>query len=166
MNKLFTFILLFAFTSQSMAAPGVRTSAATLGISEATEQGASEFVVRRYPGERLIPVRILGGVTKPGTYYFPEGVDLLSAISLSGGLVENADASSVMWTKFSTQQYQTLDLANAMKKPKDLNPALGANDVLFIDSKTSLISNNTILLLSVISSLVGIAVGVTYLSKR
>lgn len=129
------------------------------------ERGASEFVMRRFPGERLIPVRILGGVRSPGTYYFPEGMDLVSALSLSGGLSENSDPEAVKWTQFSSQKENVLDLGDIMRKPKELNPTLGANDILYVEAKTTWFSNNFVSTLAVVGSILGIVLGAKALSN-
>lgn len=129
------------------------------------EMKASEYVMRRYPGERLMPIRILGGVQKPGTYYLPEGTDLITAISLSGGLATNADREKVRWSQWSTQKYETLDLALVMEKPKSFNPALGPNDVLMVEEKSQVIGSNTLLVLGAISSVVGIVIASVYISR-
>lgn len=134
--------------------------------NEGAENLASEYVLRRFSGEKLMPVRILGGVNKPGVYYLPQGTDLLTAISLSGGLSENADPDEVVWNQSSTKKMHTLEISNLMNDPTKENPALGANDLLMVKERQPIVSSNTLLLLTAISSIVGIAVGVTYLSRK
>ena len=133
--------------------------------ADGQETRASEYVMRRYPGEKLMPVRILGGVQKPGTYYLPENTDLITAISLSGGLAPNADSESIRWNQWSTRKYQKLDLTEAISHPQEQNPALGANDVLLVEEKSQIISNNTLLILTALSSVVGITVGAIFISR-
>ncbi len=160
----FTLLAFVWQSSLAWAETGARGRVSSV-LDEAQETRAAEFVMRRYPGEKLMPVRILGGVQRPGTYYLPEGTDLLTAIALSGGLAPNADSEEIRWNQWSTQKYSTLALEDAMISPKERNPALGANDVLMVEEKTPLLSNNTLLLLTALSSIVGIVVGAVYVSR-
>src|SRR5689334_15916147 len=116
-SRLVAYLTLLAVSSQASlgfaADAGLGAAKPTLSILEESgvqETRASEYVMRRYPGERLIPVRIIGGVQHPGTYYLPEGTDLLTAISLSGGLAQNADPEKVRWNQWSSQKFEVLDL--------------------------------------------------------
>ncbi|MCO5143022.1 MAG: SLBB domain-containing protein [Oligoflexia bacterium] len=161
MKEIICTILSFLIMNPAFA----RDSAAILK-NEGAENLASEYVLRRFSGEKLMPIRIIGGVQKPGVYYLPQGTDLLTAISLSGGLSDTADPDEVVWNQISSKQVHQLEIADLMKDPMKNNPALGANDLLMIKEKQPVISNNTLLLITAISSIVGIAVGVAYLSRR
>lgn len=129
-----------------------------------TEIPAAEFVLRKYPGEKLIPVRILGGVNRPGVYYLPEGTDLLTAISLSSGLSTDADLDKVHHARGDKPGAQELTMQEMFSDPKK-NPVLAANDMLFVEEKQPILSNNTMLLITAISSIVGITLGAIAISK-
>jgi len=169
MMKMFVYSLIVSILTQPFAlAQEAKGKAYVPGIASgeaAGERGAAEFVMRRFPGERLIPVRILGGVKSPGTYYFPEGMDLLSAISLSGGIEGTADHEAVRWTQFSSQKDSKLNMEEIMRRPKELNPTLGANDILYVEPKTTWFSNNFLATLSVIVSVTGLALSARALSR-
>jgi hypothetical protein len=130
-----------------------------------SESRAAEFVMRRFPGEHLVPIRILSGVKNPGTYYLPENSDLLTAIALSGGLTPTADPSRLHWNQWSTQKYTVVDLEDAVAQPLKSNPRLGANDVIMVDETKPWISNNTVLVVSLITGLLGIALSARALTK-
>lgn len=129
-----------------------------------TEVPAAEFVLRKYPGEKLIPVRILGGVNRPGVYYLPEGTDLLTAISLSSGLTADADLEKVHHAKGDKPGSNELTMQEMFRDPKK-NPVLAANDMLFVEEKQPILSNNTMLLITAISGIVGITLGAMAISK-
>ncbi|MGZ3650011.1 MAG: SLBB domain-containing protein [Bdellovibrionota bacterium] len=129
------------------------------------EARASEYVMRRFPGEHLIPVRILSGVRNPGTYYLPEGTDLITAVALSGGLTSTADPEKLHWNQWATQKSATLDLGDAVADPQKQNPKLGANDILMIDESKPWISNNTVLLVSIVTGVLSIVLGAKALTK-
>lgn len=169
--RAFAFFTLFAFTCQSVAfaadEKGVRPP--RYGFGEDTSQSemkAAEYVMRRFQGERLMPVRIMGGVNRPGIYYLPEGTDVITAISLSGGLMTTSDPSSVKWNQHATQKYRTLDLGDAIEKPKENNPILGNNDVLLVEERTPWISNNTLTLVTVVASILSVALSVKILREK
>ena len=122
--------------------------------------------MRRYPGEQLIPVRILSGVKNPGTYYLPAGTDLVTAVALSGGLTASADPEKVNWNQWSSKAHLQLSMDDAVKDPVHKNPVMGNNDVLFIEESKPWISNNTVTVITVISSLVGIVLAAKALSKQ
>jgi hypothetical protein len=134
-------------------------------VDELSEPKAAEYVMRRYPGEKLMAVRILSGVRAPGIYYVPEGTDLLTAISLAGGLVPTADPERIHWNNFSANKYKMLDIQDSVEDPRTRNPVLGANDLLMVDETKPVISTNTVLVVTVIASLIGIAIGAKALSK-
>lgn len=169
MRKIYAYAVLVSLLSQNICFADPKLRNFNPGPNDRpefnSEQKASEYVMRRFPGERLVAVRIVGGVNRPGTYYFPEGMDLLSAISLSGGLIDKADSENIKWSQFATQKNNSLSLAEMMEKPKDLNPILGANDVVFVEEKRPWFSDNSLALLGVVSSIIGITIGVKYLSK-
>ncbi len=160
-NLLLSFTIYTVFSSYA----GAVTKNRALEEEGITESRASEYVMRRYPGEKLIPIRILGGVKSPGMYYLPEGTDLITALSLSGGLDMYADSSNLTLNQWSSKKVHHFDIADVTAAPEKNNPTLGANDVLFIKPRENDISGNTMLWLTAISSIVGILVGATVLSK-
>lgn len=137
----------------------------TLSDDSGGEAHASEFVMRRFPGEHLIPVRILSGVRNPGTYYLPEGTDLITAIALSGGLTNTADPEKLHWNQWSTQKIALIDVNDTVTQPQKANPRLGANDVVMIEDSKPWISNNTVLVVSLITGLLGIVLSAKALTK-
>ena len=166
---------LLAFLNASIPvtanAGAAQVLASKLGAGQVTltedmlEPKASEYVMRRYPGEHLIPVRILSGVRNPGTYYFPEGIDLISAVALSGGLTSNANPDKVHWNQWATQKTTTLSMEEVVREPKIMNPKLGTNDVLLVEDSKPFISNNTVLVVTLITGLLSIALSARALTK-
>ena len=128
------------------------------------EVQASEYVLRKYPGEKLIPVRLLGGVNRPGVYYLPEGTDLLTAISLSSGLTDTADVEKVHHARGAKPGVNRLTMDDMLADPKK-NPVLAANDLVMVEEKQPILSNNTMLLITALSGIVGITLGAIAISK-
>lgn len=167
--KFFAYISLFSYLLQVVPAHAADTALESMvsrlrGQTALPEAPAAEFVLRKYPGEKLIPVRILGGVNRPGIYYLPEGTDLLTAISLSAGLSSEADLHRVHHAQGNKTGSTTRTLHEMFEDPK-LNPKLTANDLLYVEEQQPALSNNTMLLLTALSSIVGITLGAIAISK-
>lgn len=162
-TRVFVSITLFAFASQT----GFAASPPKLSGAEAlVEKSASEFVLRRYPGERLVPIRMVGGVSQPGTYYVPVGTDFLSLLSLAGGIAPNSNSSAIQVRQWNNKVSQELDLSEAMENPAKSNPTLEANDIIFVPEQKPLISNNTFLALSVAASVISLVLGSIAIRKE
>lgn len=135
------------------------------GGEEGSESRGTEYVMRRFPGERLIPVRLLGGVRVPGTYYVPIGMDMVTLISLSGGVESNADTSKIIYSRANGKTTDTLDLRRALEKRAEYNPTFEANDVIYVEPKSPIVSSNTLLMLTVTATLLSIALGTNALIR-
>lgn len=137
-----------------------------LSDTDQREMNASEYVMRRYSGERLIPVRILAGVRNPGTYYIPEGTDLITLLSLSGGLTSTANAENIRLNEWQSKKMRSVSLPDVMEQPSKYNLSLAPNDVLYIEDKAPAVSNNTMQVISLLSALVGIVAAGFIISKE
>jgi hypothetical protein len=151
----------FASTQALAAAPSLAGKDMTLveGADDLTETHTAEYVLRRYKGERLIPVRLLGGVKSPGTYYVPQGTDLVTILAAAGGVEANADPTAIHYNHAVNLTSSTLDLKKAMQNDASQNPVFAANDSVFVEQKTPLISTNTLLVLTTLSLIISIALG-------
>lgn len=164
---LLTLASFLSYGSPALAAGSVDSIVSKIKGLDAglTEAPAAEYVLRKYPGEKLIPVRLMGGVNRPGVYYLPEGTDLLTAISLSAGLTNDADPGKVHHSKASGQGRVIHHMGNMLEDPKRNSPVLASNDVVFVENETPVLSSNTMLVITAVSSLMGIALGAVALSK-
>lgn len=153
-------ITLFAFSAQALGASNSALfDTLGAGVKGTGEKSANEFVLRRLPGERLIPVRVVGGVSQPGTYYVPVGTDFLSLMSLAGGLAPNTDSSRIQYRQLGGKDTRELDLKDIMNDPVKANPHLEANDIIFVPEDRPLISNNSLLVLTTVATVLGVVLG-------
>jgi hypothetical protein len=129
------------------------------------ETHGSEFIMRRYPGEKLVPVRILSGVKSPGTYYLPVGTDFLTLLSLSGGILPSSDTENILLNKWESKTVQEINLEKSLQHPAKYNPILSNNDVLYIPEKSPIVDNNTLVVVGLIGSIIGIIVGGIVITK-
>ena len=165
-QKSLVVLTLVSFFTAQLSFANTAEKKLPVGLEESPEARASEFVMRRFPGERLMPVRIVGGVKSPGTYYVPEGTDLLTILSLSGGLQQNTDSEEIQLSQWQTKKTQTIDLERALSNPVKFNPTLAANDVLFIPEKEPLISANTLTALTVVATVVSVITAGFYIRNE
>jgi len=127
-----------------------------------TKNGAAEFTFQPYPGAALMPVNLWGSIGHGGIYRIPVHTDLYTLLSLAGGPSESAELSeiSIQRSDKSGQRHvQLINLESNLKsKTSGPIPTLEPNDVIFIPKKEPLISSNTMLTLTVVSTALTIIV--------
>ena len=118
----------------------------------------SEYILRSNMDQTLIPVKVLGGVNRPGLYHVPEGTTLTTLISLSGGLARGVNTSeiSLFRRKNKVSDVVEIDLEDILKKNSVRDPVLMLNDTVFIQPDEPAISQNTLLTIGLVSSVMGI----------
>ena len=115
-------------------------------------QGPADYLVKRFPNQKLIPVRLIGGVTRPGFYQVPEDTSLLSLISYSGGATATADLKSVTILKDQEHRSVKVNVRDLLDNPDLPDHVVSANDVIYITEKKPLFSSDTIATLTVLST--------------
>src|SRR5690242_18552677 len=55
----------------------------------------SDFTIKRFPEQKLISVRLVSGVFKPGFYSVPEDTSLLTMLAFAGGTLKDYDVNRV-----------------------------------------------------------------------
>src|SRR5687768_1585863 len=91
-------------------------------------QGPADFIVKRFPNQKLMPTRLLSGVNKPGFYQVPEGTSLLTLVSYSGGFRDNADVETVTIWRQSTKESFEYNLKNTIIETAAADPVLMPED--------------------------------------
>lgn len=120
------------------------------------DRSASEYSLRNFPDEKLISVRLLGGVNRPGLYHIPVGTDLMTLISLSGGLTQDAKLDDILVKRPSRKSVLKVDLKEVVASPELPGPALEGQDVVLIRKDEPWVSSNTLASIGLVSSLVGV----------
>jgi protein involved in polysaccharide export with SLBB domain len=115
--------------------------------------GPSDFIIKRFPNQKLMPTRLIGGVQKPGFYQIPENTSLLSLMSYSGGALPTSNLRSVTIWRQESKQAIELDLEKVLHDPNSVDPIVQANDVIYIPDKERLISTDTVTLILVVSTI-------------
>jgi hypothetical protein len=133
------------------------------------DQGAinqpAEFVFRNDPDETLIPVYLLGAVGRPGLYHVPLRTDLVTLLALSGGPTEKADVSHVTIKRPSTHDVAEVDLDKVMTLKDLRSPTLNNNDVVMVGARDQTSTQNTLMVVGIVSGIVGIIVSSVLLTR-
>jgi len=128
--------------------------------------GPSYYTIKEFPNQKLIPVRLVGGVNRPGYYQIPENTTLLTLLSYSGGANVSSDLKNVTLWRNEKKVSEDIDVMKLMRRPNAAEPLLGANDVVFIQEKQSLFSPNTLTTITVLSSVAALVLTSLLISDR
>ena len=127
---------------------------------------ASEYIFRNDLEESLIPVYLLGAVARPGVYHVPVKTDLLSLLALSGGPTASAELSEVLIRRPNTEDVNEVNAEHLFSHPEQKSPQLASYDVVFVKSHQPVVSNDTVLIVGLISGILGIVVSGYLISQQ
>ena len=131
-----------------------------------TNQGPSYYTIKEFPNQKLVPIRLVGGVNRPGYYLVPENTSLLTLLSYSGGASTSSDLKSVTHWRNEKKVSQDINVLKLMREPNGSEPVVGANDIVFIQEKQNLFSPNTLTTITVLSSITAIILTSLVISDR
>lgn len=142
-------ILLITQVGQALDVPSV-------GVGDAIP--ATEYVFRTYQNQKLLPVRLLGAVTKPGLYHLPEQTDILTALSVAGGTTSSAQTSSIFLSKSDGATTATYDLEGLLTTEQKTLPRLNIMDTIYVPQRRPLVDPDVLQSATLVSILLGIVV--------
>lgn len=122
---------------------------------------ADEYFSEIYQGEILIPINLLGSVGKPGVYHIPKQTDLVRLLSLAGGTRADANLEDISIKRRSgeTEKLINVNLRQLVSEKSSSKPInLEANDIVLVAPHEPLVSNNTLTVVSLAASLLGLVV--------
>ncbi|MBI3558179.1 MAG: SLBB domain-containing protein [Deltaproteobacteria bacterium] len=156
-NKFFvSLVLLFALMSQETFAQ--YRDPLGLGKDQAPFGGTAEFVYRNDAEELLVPVFVLGAVARPGLYHIPVKTDFITLMSIVGGPTHEAVLDDISIKKQQSKEVVKVDLDKLVKNKDMKNPLLTNNDVVLVRTKEPIISTDTLLLITMIATVLGIGI--------
>jgi hypothetical protein len=128
----------------------------------------AEFISGDFPGAVMMKVNIWGAVQRPGIHYVPAKTDLVTMLSYAGGPGDRARLGdvSIRRTVGGRQTLIDVDVEDILDDPKAAIPTLEANDTIVIPKSTSLFSENTMQLITVVAGLLSISLGSLILKKE
>jgi hypothetical protein len=127
---------------------------------------SSEYIFESYPNQELISIRVLGAIKNAGLYHVPPKINLSTVIALAGGTTPDADTENIIIANDYNQNnkdIKNVNLVDSIKK-NELN-SINESDIIFIKSKGSLISSDTMKSVSIVSIILS-AVLTTVLIKE
>lgn len=129
----------------------------------------SEYVFRSTSRGNLIPIQVMGSVTKPGLYFVPPNTNLVKLLTLAGGPQSVADNEEILVRKADRswdglklggiekdKQSYRVDLEKMLRQSDHTRLPMSPNDVVFVPPKQSWISQDATRTISVVSLLMGI----------
>jgi len=148
-------ILYCVLISQSLAAQNeaVKNSKYNVNI-------ASEYIFESYPNQELIPIRLLGSVKNAGLYHIPANMKLTTLLALAGGTSGDADLGKIIIGNDQRliknemgvdSKSLEIDLEDTLKKGANTDYTLVANDIVLIQNKSPIVSNDAFRTISVVS---------------
>jgi hypothetical protein len=145
---------------------GQSSSASTFGQEvQGLNGGVTEYFYRRDKDDVLVPVFMLGEVGKPGLYHVPLKSELITLLSIAGGLSPDADHDRI-FVRDSRQESPTkIEMSELVGDSRGKTRQFLGNEVIYVEKSEPWISNNTMLVIGFLSGLVGIVVGARALSK-
>ncbi len=123
----------------------------------------NEYFFNQSGRDVLRPVRVLGGIQKPGLYHIPEKTPLVTLMTLSGGTTPDADTKSIIVKRLDGTVLER-DLFKLMTKP-DQEVSLLNGDVVYIPRKEGLIDNTSATTITTIVSIISVLL-TTYVVVR
>lgn len=121
---------------------------------------ASEYIFESYPNQELIPIRLLGSVKNAGLYHIPADMKLSTLLALAGGTSGDADLGKIIigndqqkvknYKGEETKSLQ-IDLEETLKKGAYEDYTLVANDIVLIQNKSPIVSNDAFRTISIVS---------------
>jgi protein involved in polysaccharide export with SLBB domain len=130
-------------------------------------QSGAEYVSDPNASRALsMPVQVVGAVQKPGIHYVPLQSDLLQVMALAGGPAADAELSEIHVRRRTGSSDEVLNIkGKTLFQDATAVPLVRANDTIYIEHYKPLIGNNTVQVLTVVSTLLSIAVGAVALIK-
>ena len=128
---------------------------------------AEEYFSEQYQGEILVSVNLLGEFGRPGVYHIPKQTDVMRLFALAGGTKSGADIENILIKRRSgeAEKVYTMNLKDMMEKPAPKNLNLESNDVILINTKEPIISQNTIQVVGIVASVLGVLVSTVVLAR-
>lgn len=152
MYRVITSIIIFVFCSPQFALGQSHLPQYNLS-DEAFRTRLSEYFYNQNNVDLLVPVRLMGNVTKPGLYHVPSHTSMLTLISISGGPGRNADVENISLFSINGSQ-SNLALSKLMHSEKDYIVKQG--DLIYIPDKKVTFDQNTVNAFTVITGIVSV----------
>ena len=161
--SILTLVSFFLSQSAYAADTGIVLSKELLGQGK-----GAEYISGDYPGAVMMKINLWGSVQRPGIHYVPAKTDLITLLSYSGGPTERAILDEVLIKRNTGGKDAVfeVDVEDILTSSKGKTIPLEANDIVIIQTKTPLFSENTMQVISVLGGVLGITLSYLILKER
>ncbi|MCB0416539.1 MAG: hypothetical protein H6617_11590 [Bdellovibrionaceae bacterium] len=129
--------------------------------------GSSEYRAGNLPDSLLVPVRLLGAVPKAGVHYIPKRTDLVTLLSYAGGLLPSAEGYLIIKRRVGNEfKNYRLKLDRLADADENSIPLMQEDDLVYIPFFRPVIHPDTMQMISVVATVLSIAVSATVLIGR
>lgn len=128
--------------------------------------GVSEYSYRGDKDDVLVPVYMMGSINRPGLYHVPLKSELMTVISIAGGLGTDANFDSIKIKDTRTGKSVKVSMDDIVAEGKQKSYPLLGSEIIYVEKSEPWISNNTMLVLGFASSLLAIFVAARALEKK
>ena len=113
----------------------------------------SEYMFQTYANQELISVRLLGSVQNAGLYHVPKKFDLVSLLALAGGTTKEANLDNIQIGNDGIKGHDDIQikLSKSLSQKNKPRYLLKPNDIILVNQKKPIISNDAWKIISVIS---------------
>ena len=127
---------------------------------------AQEFYSTSYAGELLIPVKLIGAVKTAGIYHIPKKTDLATLLAMAGGTTSEASNSVLIKRRALAKETVTVvDLKYAIETPDAPLPFLESDDIIVVQSKEPLVSQDTLTMMGLVASVLSLILSSIIISQ-
>ena len=155
--KTLSFILLAAMLLPDLAFASEKTLGNTIAeeLKSKLDTSVSEYYFRTDRDDLLMPVYVLGSVSKPGIYHVPIHTDLITLLAITGGATATADLTDINVKNQDAKTVSTIDLEKEIAEKNARAISLRGNDVIFIQEKKPFFSAGFVTGLTIFGTILG-----------
>lgn len=141
-------ILILSFSRSAVAAE----RAGTFEREKQNIQQLSEYIYGDELEQKLMPVFLLGNVHRPGIYHVPQNTSLTTLLSIAGGTGDNSAMDDITIKNERAGKIDKVDFHDLLAS-SGKSPILKGEDTVFIPTEKPAVSNNTMLTITVVATL-------------
>lgn len=118
----------------------------------------SEYIYRNDPEEALIPIYLLGAVSKPGLYHVPSNTDIVGLLTLAGGPLPDAEVDRILVKNQKTAPKREIrfDLDYAVSNVETPRVPLASNDLVYVTPGKPPVTNTVLTVVGILAGVVGV----------
>ena len=154
------------FISSSLASAEDLTSGFTR--AEDVVGSGNVFVSGAKPGAVLMKIDLWGAVHKSGIHYVPPQTDFVTLLSYAGGPISEADLKHAYIKRRTKNQEKIINvnIRDLLSVSSKSNPHLQPNDIVVVPQIEPTVSNNTVLTVTFVSSVLSIVLAAVVIKNE